>query len=218
MTPDIKHSSYSDKYYKSSIPIPWLKEMIDSNRIFRIDMANLHDYFGDIGEDPETVYNAIKKILLKEGIIVNMDIDKGKSVFLTFSFNSLKHKEEKFYKSLDNKLFGEDTKYLLCPECNRYSVEYYASSFNKNDKKWWCNHCLDTIVYSDYDIALSDRDKYQIYKLWGIDALSIFTQQPVKKVIGFVASYFKNCCVRKKDKCLYFDFFKVKENKMIEGD
>jgi hypothetical protein len=26
MTHDIGHGSYSEKYYKSSIPIPWLKE------------------------------------------------------------------------------------------------------------------------------------------------------------------------------------------------
>jgi hypothetical protein len=215
MAPDIMHSSYSDKYYKSSIPISWLKEMINKNRIFKIDMSHLYDYFGDIGEDPETVYNAIKKILLKEGIIVDMDIE-GYKLFLTFSFNSLdslENKEEKSYKFLDS-LFG-DTKYLLCPKCNRYSVEYYASSFDKNDKKWWCNHCIETIVYSDYHIDLTDRDKYQIYKLWGVDALSIFTKQSMKKTVGFVASYFRDCCIRKKDKCLYFDFFKKNSD---EGD
>jgi hypothetical protein len=142
MTQDIWHSSYSDKYYKSRIPMLWLKKNIDKKGIFRIDMANLHDYFGDIGEDPETVYLAIKRVLLKEGIIVNMIVHE--SVFLTFSFNDVnkekiytinKEKEELFHKYLkDNKLFDEETKYLSCPECSHYSVEYSISGWHNN--KW----------------------------------------------------------------------------------
>jgi hypothetical protein len=193
-------------------------------------MADLHDYFGDIGEDPETVYHAIKKVLLKEGIVVNMIIDSYKSLFLTFSFSKEneeneenKEKEERFHKSLENnKLFNEETKYLLCPECNYYSVKYSTSNYDKNDKKWWCNNCLTPIIYPDYHLDISDKDKYHIYKLWGAEALSIFTNKSLKKTIGFVGSYFKNCCVTKKDKCLYFDFFKEKEKEgkivEIEGD
>lgn len=123
---------------------------------------------------------------------------------------------------MKRKILNEETKYLLCPGCNRYSVKYSTSNYDKYDKKWWCNNCLDAIIYHDYDIDLSDRDKYQIYKLWGAEALSIFTNKSMKKTIEFVAYYFKNCCVSKKDKCLYFDFFKdkEKEDKMveIEGD
>lgn len=234
MTQDIGHDSYSDKYYKSSIPIPWIKELISRNGTFKIDMADLHDYFGDIGEDPETVYRAIKKVLLTEGIVVSMDIDSYESLFLTFSFSDIrpplkdkekkvyltnKEKEENFHKSLeDNKLFNEETKYLLCPECNRYSVEYSTSSYDKNDKKWWCNHCLNPIIYHDYHLDISDKDKYHIYKLWGAEALSIFTHKSLNKTIGFVASYFKGCCVSKKDKCLYFDFFKEKEDKISKSE
>ena len=126
----------------------------------------------------------------------------------------------------NNKLYDEETKYLLCPECHRYSVIYSTSSYKEYDKRWWCNHCLDVIIYQDYDLDISDKDKYHIYKLWGAEALSIFTNKSMKKTIGFVASYFKNCCVTKKDKCLYFDFFKEKDknynvednNVEVEGD
>ena len=119
----------------------------------------------------------------------------------------------------NNKLYDEETKYLLCPRCNRYSVQYSTSSYKEYDKRWWCNHCLDVVIYRDYDLDISDKDKYHIYKLWGVEALSIFTNKSMKKTIGFVASYFKNCCVTKKDKCLYFDFFKEKEKKdNVEGD
>ena len=96
---------------------------------------------------------------------------------------------------------------------------YSTSSHKEYDKRWWCNHCLDVIIYHDYDLDISDKDKYHIYKLWGTEALSIFTKKSMKKTIEFVASYFKNCCVAKKEKCLYFDFFKEKDkNNNVEGD
>ncbi len=122
-------------------------------------------------------------------------------------------------------MFNEETKYLLCPECHHHYVKYSSRleiENGKHDKKWWCNNCLNPIIYHDYHLDISDKDKYHIYKLWGADALSIFTNKSMKKTIEFVASYFRNSCVSKKDKCLYFDFFKdkEKEDKMveIEGD
>lgn len=115
----------------------------------------------------------------------------------------------------DNKLYDEETKYLLCSECYRYCVRYLYTS-----EKWWCNHCIANITYHNHNLDISDKDKYHIYKLWGADALSTFTNESMKNTVKFVASYFRNCCVSKKDKCLYFDFFKEKEGKMvdIEGD
>jgi hypothetical protein len=80
------------------------------------------------------------------------------------------------------------------------------------------------IIYRDYHLDISDKDKYHIYKLWGAEALSTFTNKSLKKTIGFVATYFRDCCMSKKDKCLYFDFFNAKENDKgnkkveVEGD
>lgn len=145
-----------------------------------------------------------------------------KKIDTKVAINSENKKKNFRYILKDNKLFNEDDKYLLCPECNHYSVKYSISNYDKNDKKWWCNNCLSNIIYSDYHLDISDKDKYHIYKLWGVEALSIFTRQSMRKTIEFVASYFRNSCVSKKDKCLYFDFFKdkEKEDKMveIEGD
>lgn len=113
----------------------------------------------------------------------------------------------------DNKLYYKDTKRLLCPECHRYSVEYSISTCKEYDKIWWCDNCIKTINYRNYNIYLDDKDKYQIYKLWGVEALNILTKESMKKTISFISSYFKSGCIAKKDKCLYFDFFKEKDNK-----
>lgn len=162
--------------------------------------------------------NGERFLILRKGEIPVIDKPKPTKV----ATNS--EDEKKNFRDIlkDNKLFDEETKYLLCPECNRYSIKYSTSNYDKHDKKWWCNYCLNPVIYPDYHLDISDKDKYHIYKLWGADALSIFTQQSMKKTIEFVASYFKNCCVNKKDKCLYFDFFKDKEKEgktvEIEGD
>lgn|SRR3990167_2387400 len=175
----------------------------------------LKDIFSSKGIDVtiDEYHNGEKFLILREEEIV---IDRPKPT---------KNEDQKknFLDILNyNKLFNEETKYLLCPKCNHYSVVYSTSSYDKNDKKWWCNNCLDAIIYHDYDIDLSDKDKYHIYILWGVDALSVFTRQSKERTIKFVASYFRSCCMSKKDKCLYFDFFKdkEKEDKMveIEGD
>ena len=227
MTQDTYNEIY--KYYKAHIPVPWLKDVINRNGKFRINVVNIGNYFGRVGEDPDLIYQAIKNVLKEEGIVVVIGTDKYKSMFLTFNFNEInlpakymldREKIEKFHKFLENnKLYNEDTKYLLCPECHRYSVEYSTSSYREYDKRWLCNHCLDVFVYYDYNLDISNKDKYHIYKLWGAEALSIFTNKSMKRTIGFVASYFKDCCVTKKDKCLYFDFFKEEDKKYeVEGD
>lgn len=195
-------------------------------------------------KDSEEICLKLKDILSNKGIDVTIEEYDNGEKFLTLRKGDIPvidkkidtriitngEYENKSFRDIlkDNKLFSRETKYLLCPECRRYSVEYSTSNWNKYDKKWWCNYCLEHIIYKDYDIDidLSDKDKYHIYKLWGAEALSIFTQQSMKRTIGFVASYFKNSCVSKKYKCLYFDFFKdkekegEKEDKMveIEGD
>lgn len=184
----------------------------------------LKDIFSNKGIDAtiDEYENGEKFLILRKREIPVID----KKIDIKVAINS-ENKKKNFRDILkDNKLFNEDDKYLLCPECNHYSAKYSTSNYNKNDKKWWCNNCLDTIIYPDYHLDISDKDKYHIYKLWGADALSIFTRQSMRKTIEFVASYFRNSCVSKKDKCLYFDFFKdkekegEKEDKMveIEGD
>lgn len=172
---------------------------------------NLKNIFSNKGIDAtiEEYDNGEKFLIMRKGEITI--IDKCKRA--KYSTRN-KDKEKNFSDIIkDHKLYDEETRYLLCPECNRYSVEYSTSSYDKNDKKWWCNNCLDVIIYRDYNLDISDKDKYNIYKLWGVEALSIFIDRSMKKTIGFIASYFKNSCVAKKDKCLYFDFFKEKDKK-----
>lgn len=167
-------------------------------------------------EDIPIINKGIKNKKIKNKEIVNKEID----------IETVIHNEEEkknFRDTLkNNKLYNDDTKYLLCPECNRYSVEYSASSYYKDSKKWWCSRCTKKIIYHNYDIDISDKDKYHIYKLWGVDALSVLTSQSMKRTISFVGSYFKDCCVSKKDRCLYFDFFNEKDGKdgkdNVEGD
>lgn len=184
---------------------------------------NLKDIFSNKGINATIgEYNNGEKFL----IMRNEDIKEDKYIARNTHNVHKKDKTKSFKEILrDNKLFDDDTRYLLCPECNRYSVEYSTSSYREYDKKWWCNNCLDVIIYYDYGINISDKDKYHIYKFWGAEALSIFTNISMKKTIGFVASYFKNCCITKKDRCLYFDFFNEKGEKEgkdgkddVEGD
>jgi len=114
----------------------------------------------------------------------------------------------------DNKLYHKDTKRLLCPKCHRYSVRYSISTCKEYDKIWWCDNCINVISYRGYNIYLDDKDKYQIYKLFGVEALNILTKESIRKTISFISSYFKSGCIAKKDKCLYFDFFKEKDKKI----
>ncbi len=117
---------------------------------------------------------------------------------------------EKFHNFLkDNKLYNDKTRYLICPRCYRYSVKFSKNSYT-NSSTWWCDRCLDDVNYYGYNLETNAKDKYHIYKLWGVDALAVLTNENLKKTVKFVASYFKESCVVKKDKCLYFDFFKEK--------
>ena len=180
----------------------------------------------------EEICLKLRDILSNKGIDVTIDeygngekfltLKKGKTVIdkpKPTKINECSEDENSLRAILkDNKLYDKEIKSLLCPECHHYCVDYYTSMFKEYDKRWWCHNCLDVIIYRDYNIDLSDKDKYQIYKLWGAEALSILTNESMKKTIGFVGSYFKYGCMSKKDKCLYFDFFKEKENKMGEGD
>lgn len=182
----------------------------------------------------EAICKNLKDILSNKGIYATIGEYNNGEKFLVLRTEEEKeidietviHNEEEkknFRDTLkNNKLYNDDTKYLLCPECNRYSVEYSASSYYKDSKKWWCSRCTKKIIYHNYDIDISDKDKYHIYKLWGVDALSVLTSQSMKRTISFVGSYFKDCCVSKKDRCLYFDFFNEKDGKdgkdNVEGD
>lgn len=64
-----------DKSSKINIPIQWLKDILGRNKEFKIDIAELHSYFGGdfFGKDPEAICQDFKDILLKEGIDVRLD-------------------------------------------------------------------------------------------------------------------------------------------------
>lgn len=226
---------YNDTYayYKAQIPIFWLKNIIMKNKKFRIDTSDIGDYFGRVDSDPEIIYRAIRTVLSEEGIDVAISIDSNRSTFFTFSFAKTNNDDSyiKYILSNEdigklreflkhNRLCDEKTQYLICPKCHTYSVEY-SKMGSDSIKRWWCNHCIDVIVYHHHlaDLGIRDKDKYHVYKLWGADALSAFTNTSMKKTTTFIGSYFRNCCTAKKDKCLYFDFFKENDEKdNVEGD
>ncbi len=107
----------------------------------------------------------------------------------------------------DNKLYDEKTKHLICPECYYYAVKFSVNYYTKISK-WRCERCAKYIIYSYYNLDLSDKDKYRIYKIWGIDALSLLTNKNIKETRKFVGSYFKDRCIAKEDKCPYFGILK----------
>lgn len=219
-TYNMDHETYLEYCNAISRHIPWLKSMIKKTRknLLTIDIYEIYDYFGVnfVGKNP-AIYQSVRDILLEEGIIITLGNNNGVK-FLGFSCIKVPmiympgHDDiDKFHTFLkDNKLYNEENGYLVCPECNRYTVKYSVDSYS-NNSTWWCEHCIKDIIYYGYDLEISDKDKYHIYKLWGIDALSVLTNESVNKSRKFVASYFKECCINKKDKCLYFDFFKDKE-------
>lgn len=106
---------------------------------------------------------------------------------------------------LDNdKLYDENTHLLYCPDCHRYEVRFMGGR-----DAWICNWCSKQTYYDDF--KFSDKNKYQIYKLWGIEALRDVTHMKLDVAKQFVASYFKKCCETKKDKCLYFGIFEEEQ-------
>lgn len=118
--------------------------------------------------------------------------------------------KEKFHGFLNNnKLFN--SKLLACPRCNRYSVEYSNPNFRRSLSKWWCRDCKRHMSYYGYSLNIDDRDKYKIYKLWGLDALNNLMNEPLSRTMNFIGNYFKNCCVSKKDRCIYSNFFEEEE-------
>lgn len=212
--------SWHSKIFKKEIEVSKDKEIrLDMDNISKLICSHrkihnkqseeiclrLKDIFRNNGIDAtiNEYYNGEKFLSLRK---LNVSIDELKISV------SIKGKEtfNDFLK--DNKLYNKDIKYLLCPKCHRYCVEFMTDSYKKR-KTWWCHNCFVDINYCDYVLDLSDKDRYQIYKLCGIDALKTFTNESTKQISKFVASYFKNSCMAKKDKCIYFDFFKEEENK-----
>lgn len=180
-----------------------------------------------IGRYSEKICLKLKDMLKNRGIDASIDEYRNGEKFLilkeekilvgrsesTISITS--EEENKNFLDIlkDNKIYFKEPKRLLCPECYRYSVTYSTSTCKEYDKIWWCSNCIKIINYRNYNMRLDDKDKYQIYKLWGVDALNILTKESMTRTISFISSYFKNGCISKKDKCLYFDFFKEKESK-----
>lgn len=121
----------------------------------------------------------------------------------------MNRKSEEYWRSFpnDKKFYDENTHSLLCPKCYNYSVEYF-----NNLKKWSCNTC-ETVgnIYYKINVILTDKDKYHIYKFWGVEALSQLTYESLGEIKKFVGSYFKKGCSSVGEKCIYSDYFKEKE-------
>jgi hypothetical protein len=215
---NVDREIYNEYYNAIRRHIPWLKKMIKISGMnqYNIVIYEIYDYFGVnfIGKNPG-IYEIVKDILLEEGIITSFGSKEDGTKIFTFSniqipMVNMPGLEEikKFHNFLkENRLYDDKKRYLICPRCYHYSVKFSKNSY-ANNSSWWCDYCLDDIIYYGYNLEISDKDRYHIYKLWGADALSVLINENLKKTIRFVASYFKESCVVKKDKCLYFDFFR----------
>lgn len=106
----------------------------------------------------------------------------------------------------NKKLFDEDTHLLICPKCTTYSVYYHQ----KHDK-WMCNYCDSPIheynPFKNFDLTITDKDEYKIYKIYGIEALMYLTDYSWDEAQHFVANFFEDCCTTKGDSCIYNNHF-----------
>lgn len=119
----------------------------------------------------------------------------------------LKQLEEKSSFLLSNKkLLDSDSHLLICPECATYSVHYYL----KNNK-WICDYCDSYVDASKsldvFDLNFADKNKYKIYKFYGIEALIELTDYSWNEAQRFVSKFFEDSCTTKGDQCLYSNYF-----------
>lgn len=103
-----------------------------------------------------------------------------------------------------DKFYDENTHFLYCPECHRFEVRFIGGQ-----DAWICNWCTRQTNYEIF--KFSDKNKYQIYKLWGVEALRDITHMRLEVAKQFIASYFKKCCETKKNECLYFGIFEEEQ-------
>jgi hypothetical protein len=211
--------SWHSKIFKKEIEFSTIKEIkLDMDNISKLICS--HKKINN--KQSEEICARLKDIFQKKGIDAIVGEYYNGEKFLILRLSNVSIVEPKISVNIEekenfndflkhNKLYIKDVKYLLCPNCHRYCADFMTDSYKKR-RIWWCHNCLVDINYNDYDLDFSDKDKYQIYKLWGIDALKTFTGESTKQISKFVASYFKNSCMAKKDKCMYFNFFKEEEN------
>lgn len=113
------------------------------------------------------------------------------------------------------KLFDEDTHLLICPTCATYSVHYHQKA-----DKWICDICDSYVnVYKSltiFDLDFSDQDKYNVYKIYGIEALLYLTDFYWDEAQRFVAQFFEESCTSKGDSCPYNYLFEdINRSKQI---
>jgi len=110
----------------------------------------------------------------------------------------LKIKEARNNLLLSNKkIYDYISKSMLCPYCNNYSVKYSDA--------WLCNECNQIMVMknsnsdhsfggSDVDINslewdLTKKDKYDIYRIYGIEALVNLTGESQYDISDYIRLY-----------------------------
>lgn len=99
-----------DKISTINIPIQWLKDVMRRNKEFKVDIADIHSYFGGdfFGKSPEVICQEFKDVLSIEGIDVHLDKYEGifyRLIFTNFSEpppdNNIKDKMSKYQKEIN---------------------------------------------------------------------------------------------------------------------
>ena len=110
----------------------------------------------------------------------------------------LRRKEkEKFLLSSNKKVYDDFSRLVFCPYCYTYSVKYY--------NKWLCNECDRNIVMKNsnsnhpfglidtsippLELDFTNKDKYDIYRHHGIEALVKLTGESQHEISDFIRLY-----------------------------
>lgn len=101
---------------------------------------------------------------------------------------------------------------VYCTYCGEpYSVPYSVKKYANEINDWICSNCYKKKVRVEesinrFGLNFPDKEKYHIYKTYGIEALSKCTGDSEDETRRFVGSYFEKCCTSMGNNCLYFNY------------
>lgn len=102
----------------------------------------------------------------------------------------------------------EEITTLKCPKCHKGDILYHNGYGKGQDVRygWICSACSLNMAEWVGDIFSKNRDKvlYQLYRKYGVEAISELTGESLKNIKTFIGNYFKSCCATKKEACIYY--------------